>query len=223
MYQFLQLVGVLLAVAALIVIFVLEMIGHLDLIQHRFPSLWVVMHSRPTIFALLVAILIFLQRDFKDALPLYPAPVVKIAAPAPPVVQTVERPPIVNVLPPEAKQRAYMAFLEPDLKYQLGSQISVNIRCSTKSEVPARNVSCEGQFFVVPLVKGGVEAKSEDDSYKTFETNTKPSPEGQRPSVDQGELAFGTSFGPILTQELKTKLEGGGYTFLVTGGTSLQG
>lgn len=219
MNQFLQLIGLLITVALLVVVFVLEMAGHLDVIQQKFPELWVVMHSRPIMFFLLVAILAFLQRDFRDALPQYPAPVVKIAAPFPPVIQTttIQPQPIVNVLPSVSKSRAYMSFLEPEVKYELGSPVSVNIRCATKSETPARNVSCEGQFFVVPIVNGTVDAKIEGDSYKAFEGNTKPLPENQRPSVEQGESAFGTSFGPVLTKELQTTLDGGGYTFLVAG------
>jgi hypothetical protein len=219
MTQFIQLVGTLLALAILIAIFVLEMVGHLDVIEKKFPSLWVIMHSRPIIFALLISIIVFLQRDFKDALPSYPPPIVKLTAPAPPVIQitTIEPPPIVNVLPVEPKQKAYMDFGEPTVKYEIGSQISVNIRCTTNSEVPAQKVSCNGQFFVLALTNGDLRAEDEDNQYKQFEANMKPAPEDQRPTISKGNVAFGTSFGPILTEELKTRLDGGGYTFLVAG------
>jgi len=219
MYQFLQLVGILLAIAVLVVVFVLEMVGHLDVIQHKFPSLWVVMHSRPIIFALLIAILAFLQNDFKDALPSYPAPEMRIAAPVPPVIQitNVEPPPVVNVLPPQPKQRAYMAFMEPVVRYETGSQMSIDVRCTTKSEAPAQKVLCQGQFFVLPIANGGLDADSENKAYKQFEATTKPVPEDQRTSVSQGEVAYGTSFGPTLTKELQTAWAGGGYTVLVVG------
>src|ERR1700735_909425 len=46
---------------------------------------------------------------------------------------------IITVVPEEAKARAYMIFAEPEINGDaVGSQLNVNVKCTTVSDTPAR-------------------------------------------------------------------------------------
>jgi hypothetical protein len=82
--RFLQLTAILLGVGFVVVVYTLDFLDRLDSIEKRVPWLWRLMRNRAAIFALLVLCIIFLARDFSDALAFHPAPIVEIAAPQAP-------------------------------------------------------------------------------------------------------------------------------------------
>jgi hypothetical protein len=88
------------ATAMLIIIaaimLVLDMIGRADILK-RHPKLWAAVTSRPIILLLLLTAIALLDRDYKDAMAVGPAPSVKIYPPAPPVI-TGEEPHGANIL-----------------------------------------------------------------------------------------------------------------------------
>jgi hypothetical protein len=111
-----------------------------------------------------------------------------------------------------------MSFGEPQLKREIGSNLSVDFKCVTKTEVPARKVSCNGQFSVIPLEgRSEPSEEQEDNAYQVFEKQMRPWPEKERPTVGQGEIFSGISSGPIFTKEMETQLEDGAVTVLLTG------
>jgi hypothetical protein len=74
--------GVLITIAA--VMFLLDMIGRAEIIKSRWPRIWGWVTSRPLIILLLLVSIAVLDRDFKDAAAIAPAPVIRVTSPPPP-------------------------------------------------------------------------------------------------------------------------------------------
>jgi len=86
-YKVLQLVGVGLATLLLIGIEILDWQSRMDILQNRWPRIWRTLNNRAARTLLLVAIIVFLVRDFEDSVATALPPVVKI--PPPPAPQIV--------------------------------------------------------------------------------------------------------------------------------------
>jgi hypothetical protein len=159
-----------------------------------------------------------LGRQIYAALPQAQVEIV-IRPPAAPVIQ-ITREPIITAST-EPKQRAYMVFVEPEVKYQVGSPLATGIKCMTTSDVPAQRVSCSGKAFVLPVRGGEVSQDDENSMWKQFEKTLTPLPESERPTVNKGENLNGPiEFPGLLTEEQHTQLESGNFTLLVTGALS---
>jgi hypothetical protein len=86
--QLLTLAAASLLIVVAVIMFLLDMIGRAEIVEMRWPKVWGIITSRPLILLFLVASLALLDRDFKDAMAIAPAPVVRMATPPAPVLGT---------------------------------------------------------------------------------------------------------------------------------------
>jgi hypothetical protein len=145
-------------------------------------------------------------------------PVMRISAPSPPIIVTPPSyvpPPLIV---PGPKEVARINFTEPTFAFDVGKQFSANIGCKTGSEAPARRVTCEGQMFIDYASQDGtVSAAAQDENWSLFlkQSNPKANPDG--PTVPKDGVAWGTSFGPVLTPELRAMLDGPKIAAVIVG------
>jgi len=212
-------VVVVLAAAAFLV---MEAIDKIDSLRDKAPWLVKLIERRESLNVLL-AVCVFLllgngyELVMKEIPEVPPPPSVKFITPPPPLVVQPTETPVVKVITPQPKQRAYISFLEPVVTFTVGSPLSVKFGCQTTSDVPAQKVSCNAQSFIVPVSNGDVSVEDERKIYTEFEAASRPNPEPERPTVAKGQVTNGMIPSAIVTTDEETLLNGPKFALLITG------
>lgn len=123
----LGLIGTALLLVFLAILEIIDWVGRLDFIEHRWPRAWKILSNRLARLTLLLICFVYLARDFRSEIPTSPSAVFNIAAPPAPAIQLpAKKPPIIAAVDKFGPVDRFMNAEQKDHLYQQLKQLAAS-------------------------------------------------------------------------------------------------